>query len=219
MGNARTLTAQEALQILGVRRETLYAYVSRGKIRSERDEANPRARRYVAEDVEKLGSLKSIRSSPGEAGSQVLQYGMPILKSRISRITDQDVFLRDQPLSELARSASFEEVCGLLWLGQKEKGSPLFDQIQTPRLPESIQVAMGAINTGPLDKFQSMLPFLQTTDLGVHNRTPVGVSECGVRIVRFLSSLLAGDFPPADKPMAIADVLAQSLCTHKTARA
>ncbi|MGH6974351.1 MAG: helix-turn-helix domain-containing protein, partial [Stellaceae bacterium] len=44
-----SLTAAEAARALGVTPATLYAYVSRGLIRSER--AGGRARRYAAADV------------------------------------------------------------------------------------------------------------------------------------------------------------------------
>jgi len=47
---ATTLTASEATERLGVNRATLYAYVSRGLIRSEAGEGPSRARRYSAED-------------------------------------------------------------------------------------------------------------------------------------------------------------------------
>ena len=42
--NAMTwITAHEAVELTGVRMQTLYAYVSRGKIRSRQDGADPAA--------------------------------------------------------------------------------------------------------------------------------------------------------------------------------
>jgi citrate synthase len=46
--------AGEATRLLGVSRQTLYAYVSRGFVRSEAVPGTSRARRYAREDVERL---------------------------------------------------------------------------------------------------------------------------------------------------------------------
>jgi citrate synthase len=55
------LTAQEAAQILGVKTQTLYAYVSRGLLRSYRQGIR-RHRLYRRRDVEAL-----VRLTPGDA--------------------------------------------------------------------------------------------------------------------------------------------------------
>jgi citrate synthase len=52
VGEARYLAAREAAEELGVSLATLYAYVSRGMIRSEA--AGGRSRRYRAQDVRRL---------------------------------------------------------------------------------------------------------------------------------------------------------------------
>jgi len=52
----RYLTAKEATDILGVTAATLYAYVSRGLVRSEATDVDSRARRYNADDVLRLKS-------------------------------------------------------------------------------------------------------------------------------------------------------------------
>ena len=53
------LTADEALARLGVRPQTLYAYVSRGRVRAEPDPAEPRRSRYRASDVAALAERKA----------------------------------------------------------------------------------------------------------------------------------------------------------------
>ena len=45
------LTAEEALSRLRVRPQTLYAYVSRGRLRAEPDPNEPRRSRYRSSDV------------------------------------------------------------------------------------------------------------------------------------------------------------------------
>ena len=48
------LDADAATRLLDVSRATLYAYVSRGFVRSEPTAGRPRERRYAREDVERL---------------------------------------------------------------------------------------------------------------------------------------------------------------------
>ena len=61
------LTAPEAAQRLGISVATLYAYVSRGLIRSFHDPQNPRGRLYSDEDIE--------RRKPEKAAERALQVG------------------------------------------------------------------------------------------------------------------------------------------------
>ena len=51
------LSADEAMERLGVRPQTLYAYVSRGRIRAEADPVDPRRSRYRTSDVSALAAL------------------------------------------------------------------------------------------------------------------------------------------------------------------
>ncbi|MEO6572994.1 MAG: helix-turn-helix domain-containing protein, partial [Polyangiaceae bacterium] len=61
MASARGfLTAGEAAARLGVKAATLYAYVSRGLLRSEATDG-ARARRYLARDVERLLERRRMR--------------------------------------------------------------------------------------------------------------------------------------------------------------
>ena len=54
MTRGRYLSAREAAGELGISVQTLYAYVSRGLVRSEAGEGKKRNRRYRAEDVRRL---------------------------------------------------------------------------------------------------------------------------------------------------------------------
>src|ERR1700687_4826254 len=84
MSRKRFLTAAEAAAALGVRRSTLYAYVSRGLLRSESDPAR-RGRRYPAADVEALrrrgeGGGGAARSPAGGARRSRLGHARPGLE-------------------------------------------------------------------------------------------------------------------------------------------
>ena len=73
MVNVRYMTAKEAAALLGVKEATLYAYVSRGLIRSEAISDAPRQRLYLAEDVQKLAERKVQRRDPAKAARDALQ--------------------------------------------------------------------------------------------------------------------------------------------------
>ncbi len=64
MREERYLSAGRAAEELGISLATLYAYVSRGMVRSEAVEGKGRARRYRAEDIRRLKERKERRRDP-----------------------------------------------------------------------------------------------------------------------------------------------------------
>ena len=85
MALPRYLSAAEAARALGVRPATLYAYVSRGQIRSETG-PDKRARRYYAEDIERLAARKAQRRDPSRVASGALHAGRPVRASQTIRV-------------------------------------------------------------------------------------------------------------------------------------
>ncbi len=65
------LSAAQAAHRLGVSLPTLYAYVSRGMIRSE--PGSGRERRYPARDIERL-----LRRREGDSAGAALDWGAPV---------------------------------------------------------------------------------------------------------------------------------------------
>ena len=88
MGEVRYLTAGQAAEELGVSLATLYAYVSRGMIRSEAAGGSRRSRRYRAEDVRRLKERRERRRDPDRVVDGALHWGTPVLESAITLITD-----------------------------------------------------------------------------------------------------------------------------------
>src|ERR1041384_7707591 len=91
---ARWLSATEATTLLGVNSATLYAYVSRGRVRSEAGTGKTRHRRYSREDVERLRARTQERRNPQKAAEQALQWGLPVLESAITLIADGRIYYR-----------------------------------------------------------------------------------------------------------------------------
>jgi citrate synthase len=110
------LTAAEAAHFLSVSKATLYAYVSRGLVRSEYG-ANQRSRVYHRLDLERLKQRKRIRQEPSGEMSSALHWGSPLLESSLTLITDGQVFYRGQKATALASSRAFLEVATWFWTG------------------------------------------------------------------------------------------------------
>ena len=75
------ITADAAAAELGISRATLYAYVSRGLVRTSGTGDDPRRRLYSVHDIEALKKRKSVGRKPKEAAAQALDWGLPVLTS------------------------------------------------------------------------------------------------------------------------------------------
>src|SRR3954454_23627976 len=118
---AEMLSAREAAERLGIKLDTLYAYVSRGMLGSVTVPGS-RERRYRAEDVERFRSSRGERGGPAEAL-------MPVIGSSICLIEDGRLYYRGHDAVRLAESAALEEIADLLW------GEVAISSAPTPTLP------------------------------------------------------------------------------------
>jgi citrate synthase len=113
------LSATEAAAYLGVAKATLYAYVSRGFVRSQPG-VNSRARTYNRLDLEQLRARKRIRNRPQAEVEGALQWGAPLLDSSLTLITNDCLYYRGVSALDLAVSRSFWEVAYWFWSGHWE---------------------------------------------------------------------------------------------------
>jgi citrate synthase len=107
-------SADEASSHLGISRASLYAYVSRGLIRSFSSPHDPRQRLYAVEDVETLVERKARFRRPAVAAATALDWGLPVLETGITQIKDGRLFYRGQDAIALARTATLEDTARLL---------------------------------------------------------------------------------------------------------
>jgi len=118
------LSAAAAAQRLGVSRATLYAYVSRGLIRS-RSVRGHRAHEYAREDVERLVTQTLGRRDPLGVAQRALEFdGLPVLSSALSLIDGGRLYYRGRDAALLSAEARFEEVAALLWGGACQLPEP-----------------------------------------------------------------------------------------------
>lgn len=125
MSPQRLLSTDEAASRLGVKRETLYAYVSRGLITSQR---GVDGRSYF--DPDKVDAL----AARGRGGPSVTARTVAI-ESSVSTVREQRLSYRGHDAVELARSWRFEDAAELLWRGTL-RPAPSW-----PPDPEAVQVA------------------------------------------------------------------------------
>jgi citrate synthase len=114
MPPASFLSAAEAAATLGISLPTLYAYVSRGMLSSSPD-AYGKHRLYDAGEVRRLARRKADGKRAGKVAQKVLDWGVPVLESSITLVTDGRLLYRGHDAIELARTASLEAVAALLW--------------------------------------------------------------------------------------------------------
>jgi citrate synthase len=112
---ARWLTAEEAAARLGVSRQTLYAYVSRGSVGTAAAPGDPRRSLYDAADVRRLAERNRRGRSRQAVATSTISWGEPILLSAITRIEAGRLEYRGQDAIALSATATLEQIAALLW--------------------------------------------------------------------------------------------------------
>lgn len=103
----------EALERLGVKPQTLYAYVSRGRITAQPDPHDPRRSLYAEADIARLSGDPAAPAAP--APRKAPGRGELELKSAVSLIEGGRLFYRGLDAVQLAETATLEEAARRLW--------------------------------------------------------------------------------------------------------
>lgn len=197
MPSGRDLSASEAADLLGVSVDTLYAYVSRGLIRSAASSGGKRSRRYHWEDVQQLRERKELRRDPAKAVAQALHWGAPVLESAIGLIADGRLYYRGRDALQLAATSSIEEVAALIWGDDRSPtDTPSSDQahvLATPHLAELLGRVAGMPVTVSLP---ALLALAEAANLAAYDLRPAAVARTGRRILSLLVAGVTG-VPPA----------------------
>lgn len=116
------LTRAETLGMLQIKLQTLYAYVSRGLIRSV-PQGDKGRRLYARQDVERMKSRADARSGHAPVAAAAMRWGEPIISSTITEITADGPRYRGVAALDLVREGrTFEEVVARFWnVGDDER--------------------------------------------------------------------------------------------------
>ena len=184
------LTARETAERLGIKRDTLYAYVSRGLLRSQPIPGS-RERGYRTEEVERLragrGLSRATRSEPF----------VPVIDSAICLIEGGRLYYRGHDAIRLAETTTLEDIAGLLW-GQDPISTFRHSQRSEAR---GIGGRVGAAaSLGVIERCHVRLAELAAADLGALDLTPHGIVRTGWAILYELAACI-GDRPTAPDPV------------------
>ena len=107
----------EALARLGVKAQTLYAYVSRGRIAARPDPEDPRRSLYAVSDIVRLSGDEP---GVGDIGQLLPPPDVPAVpdtevRSSVSMTTRDRLFYRGMDAVQLAEAATLEDVARLMW--------------------------------------------------------------------------------------------------------
>src|SRR3954452_16341026 len=106
---------EEMLSLLGVRPQTLYAYVSRDLLTSRPDPADPRRSLYSRADAERLLARRGRGRRAAQVAENAIAWCEAILPTAISTVTGGRLYYRGRDAIELAATASLEDAAALLW--------------------------------------------------------------------------------------------------------
>src|SRR5439155_4996602 len=182
------MTATQAADALGVTRATLYAYASRGQLRSEAIPGRPRERRYYREDLERLQQRKEARRDPNAAAARGLHWGGPVLDSGLTLIHDGRFYYRGRDAVQLAGTASVEHVAALLWAADDTEREQLFEQpcALSPRQLAQLRTC----TKDPFTRLQIALCVAAALDAASCDLRPAAVRQTAARIIRLLTKVI-----------------------------
>ena len=112
--NPYTLESGDVCRMLGISRDTLYAYVSRGLVRAVVHPDDARRSLYDRRDIETALARQKRGRSRRSVAESTIDWGEPVLRSSITRIADGQFHYREKNAVALSASASFEDVLKLL---------------------------------------------------------------------------------------------------------
>lgn len=187
------LSAKEAASELGISLATLYAYVSRGLIRSEVSAEHKRSHRYLQEDIHRLKERKAVRQDPSQIIDDVLPLGAPIFESAITLIADEHLYFRGQDALALASTCTVEAAATFIWTGEFPPDPAQFFKPATYTPPPFIKSIRELLESlAPLDAFQVLLPLTAAHDLTAYDLRPFAIAHTGANILYLLTVIAAG---------------------------
>ena len=147
------LSTAEAANLLGVKASTLYAYVSRGLLRSHRPSGN-------APSVFRRADVEEVARSRGRRPALLASAST---EPELSAIVDDTLYYRGEDACRLARSRPFEDVAEWLWSGDRRGSATWRASGEALRLARQVQAGLPA-STPPVDRLAVVVPLAAAAD-------------------------------------------------------
>ena len=177
----RLLSTEEAARRLGVKVSTLYAYVSRGLLTSQRDPER-RGSLFDLADIEALAARS-------RGGRQTATRLATVTTAVTQLDLERGPLYRGRPATELAAGARFEDVAELLWETGGEDGDWTAPSLGRCAL------------THTFDRMRWALVLCGATDPLRSDTRPESVARTARRITAALTDVV-GPAPPAEPAQA-----------------
>ncbi|WP_405687353.1 citrate synthase [Streptomyces sp. NBC_01387] len=202
------LTTREAAARLGVKPETVYAYVSRGQLSSRRAPGG-RGSTFDAAEIDALARRGARREPPSGGAELVFRTGVTLIDTETDRY-----YYRGVDATALARRHSYEEVAEWLWTGELRAGTRF---TAPPEALEAGRRAVGALpaHSTPMDRLRASAVAASAADPLRFDLSP----EAVLGAARSLVPTLVGSLPASGAPDREGDGLARRLWSRLTARA
>lgn len=196
----RWVDSRTAAKHLGIQQRTLYAYVSRGQVRSVAGE-HGRPRLYSLADLERLRIRRDARAGHGAVAAGALRWGEPVLDSAITAITPRGPAYRGRLAVDLAEAkVPFENVAELLWSGYLPR-----DPVVWPRTAPPIALVGKLVPYGarPLDVMPMLIDIAALADPQRRDGRPDAIVGRGRALIPLLAAALAPELAAASVTRAL----------------
>ncbi|CAN5921107.1 citrate/2-methylcitrate synthase [soil metagenome] len=194
------MDARVAAKHLGIQVRSLYAYVSRGQVRSVPGERG-RPRLYALGDLERLRVRRDARAGHGAVAAGALRWGEPVLASAVTAITPRGPAYRGRLATELAADGvPFENVAELLWSGYLPAGA-----ISWPRsaMPHAQLARLVSANAQPIEVMPLLVQVAALSDPERHDRRPDAMVTRGRQLIPLLAAALSAGLGAATVTRAL----------------
>jgi len=182
------MDADAAAAALGVSVPTIYTYVSRGLIRSQKVQGS-KASRYWRADIDQLITGVETPPLPG------LQRNL-VESSAITLITPKGQFYRGLSAIELSETATLEAVAALLWEGDEVE---LFGADPPP--PPAGGPGDMVAGLGAMQRAMALLFNAEHTNPRAYDLSRDGYRRSGVDVLRYVCTALVGQGAPSREPL------------------
>ena len=187
------LTSDEVAARLGVKVQTLYAYVSRGQIHCLR---TPEGSRFDPLEVEEFAARR--RAQPIRRQGALAAKPLMVLDTDLAVVEDDELYLRGESASNLARSRTVEEVAAWIWTG--DYSAELTTPTQQDLTEAGSLLAALPVAANRTDQLKTLVLALSATDAQRAEQSVQALQAAGSRFLFGVSAALANNTGAADRP-------------------